>query len=634
MTFLVIGSGNPYRERRSYPMRTFMIAAALVFAASVTANAQLSNADCLACHDKVDAKQFAGSVHGPLGCTDCHAGLSGPGPHDPAPKPVDCGSCHPDSVASWNDSLHAKAVKSGSARGAKCADCHGSPHAILPSSDPKSMTAHSAIPMTCARCHAQKFAMEKAGLSTQSATSYQDSVHGRAIAHDGASKAAVCTDCHDHHAVRPANDPLSGIFKFNVARTCGKCHAAIAAQYVDSVHGKSLARGNWNAPVCTDCHGVHTISKSADQERGPRASCARCHDGVRLTQEFGVPASRVQSYESSYHGMARRMGSTVAADCASCHGAHDIRRSADPRSAVHIRNLPKTCGKCHAGAAANFARGKIHIVAGDVSDAPSRAVTWIRLIYIVLIVLTIGGMALHNILIWVRKARKARKASGRTIVRMNLNQRVQHIVLVASFTVLVISGFALAWPDSLLARCFGTSEELRRLVHRIAAVVMIVLGLYHLGYMFLTREGRKGLRDLWFRFSDARDLADVLRDRHPQSGRFTYAEKAEYWAGLWGTMVMAVTGLVIWYAVGVAQWIPRWWVDIATTIHFYEAILATLAIIIWHFYHVIFDPDVYPMNWAWYDGKMSEHQFKEEHPKAYEEMNAEAERVEEKGEAS
>jgi hypothetical protein len=57
---------------------------------------------------------------------------------------------------------------------------------------------------------------------------------------------------------------------------------------------------------------------------------------------------------------------------------------------------------------------------------------------------------------------------------------------------------------------------------------------------------------------------------------------------------------------------------VATTVHYYEAILATLAILIWHFYHVIFDPDIYPMNWAWFDGKMSEEQFKEEHPKAVE----------------
>jgi cytochrome b subunit of formate dehydrogenase len=146
--------------------------------------------------------------------------------------------------------------------------------------------------------------------------------------------------------------------------------------------------------------------------------------------------------------------------------------------------------------------------------------------------------------------------------------------------------------------------------------VMMVLGIYHFAYMIFTREGRQGLRDFWFRKVDLTDMIAVLRNRHPQSGRFNYAEKAEYWAGLWGTVVMAITGLMIWYSVEVSTLIPRWWIDIATTIHYYEAILATLAIVVWHLYHVIFDPDIYPMNWAWLDGKVSEEEFKKEHPNA------------------
>ena len=627
-------------------MRTMIIATALFLAAVLPARAQTSNADCLACHENpeltkdvgggrtvnvhADPKKFAASVHGAFDCTNCHVDITGY-PHDPAPKPVDCASCHPDSVAAWDNSIHAKAVKEGTARGAKCADCHGPAHEILPSSDPKSKTAHGAVPKTCSTCHGQKFVMEKAGLSAQSAISYQASVHGRAVAH-GSAKAAVCTDCHDHHAVRPANDPLSGIFKFNVARTCGQCHAAIASHYAESVHGKALARGNWSAPVCTDCHGIHTISRAGDQVRGPRSSCARCHEGVRLSQEFGVAGSRVGSYESSYHGLARRMGSTLAADCASCHGAHDILPSSDPRSAIHPKNLQKTCGKCHEGAQANFARGKVHRADGDVSDTPSKIVTWIRRIYVWLIGMTIGFMVLHNLLIWIRKAVLARRARdlGQTVQRMNLNQRVQHMTMALSFMVLVVSGFALAWPDSIFGKLFGPSEDVRRIIHRIAAVIMMAIGLYHLAYMTFTREGRKGLRDFWVRISDARDLITVVRyylglsKEKPQFGRFSYAEKIEYWAGMWGTIVMAITGLMIWYSVAVAAWIPRWWIDVATTVHYYEAILATLAILIWHIYHVIFDPDVYPMNWAWFDGKMSEELFKEEHPKA------DAEPIEEK----
>ena len=585
-------------------MRMRIFVGALFLFASAAAAQTLKNEDCLACHDSVST---AKSIHGSLDCTNCHADVTAI-PHEAKPKAVECSTCHSDEVAAWDSSLHAKAVKSGIARGARCVDCHGPAHSIVP-------IERANIPKTCSRCHAQKFTMEKAGLSPQPAMSYTESVHGRAVA-KGSTKAAVCTDCHDSHAVKPANDPQSGIFKFNVARTCGKCHGAIAAQYGEGIHGRALAHGNWSAPVCTDCHGIHTIAKTADPVRGPRASCVHCHEGVRLTQEFAVPANRVTTYQQSYHGLARKMGSAVAADCASCHGAHDIRPSSDPKSAISPVNLTKTCGKCHPGATDKFTQGKIHLTKSDVGDFPAKLNTWIRIIYIVLIIATIGFMALHNLIIWVRKVQLARRKADRVVVRMNLNQRIQHAVLVVSFTVLVISGFALAWPESIFAWPFGPSEELRRLVHRIAGVVMILLGLYHLGYMTLTREGRQGLRELWFRFSDARHLTDVLRGRKAPFRRFSYAEKAEYWAGLWGTIVMAITGLVIWYFVEVATWIPRWWIDIATTIHFYEAILATLAILVWHLYHVIFDPDVYPMNWAWYDGKMSADHFKEEHPEA------------------
>jgi len=77
--------------------------------------------------------------------------------------------------------------------------------------------------------------------------------------------------------------------------------------------------------------------------------------------------------------------------------------------------------------------------------------------------------------------------------------------------------------------------------------------------------------------------------------------------------VMAVTGIMLWAKVLVGNHMPRWWLDVATAIHFYEAVLATLAIIVWHFYQVFLDPDVYPMNWAWWDGKMTLHHYRDEH---------------------
>ncbi|MBV9610467.1 MAG: hypothetical protein JO187_12980, partial [Acidobacteria bacterium] len=102
--------------------------------------------------------------------------------------------------------------------------------------------------------------------------------------------------------------------------------------------------------------------------------------------------------------------------------------------------------------------------------------------------------------------------------------------------------------------------------------------------------------------------------RKPAFGRFTYGEKAEYWALVWGWFIMGLTGSMAWFKIGVGHWLPRWSVDVALSIHFYEAVLATLAIVVWHFYGVMFDPDVYPINWAFWDGKMSRKLYEEEHP--------------------
>jgi cytochrome b subunit of formate dehydrogenase len=104
-----------------------------------------------------------------------------------------------------------------------------------------------------------------------------------------------------------------------------------------------------------------------------------------------------------------------------------------------------------------------------------------------------------------------------------------------------------------------------------------------------------------------------LSNIKPEFPRFNYAEKAESWALVWGMFVMAGTGVMLWAKVSFGNHLPRWWLDVATAIHYYEAVLATLAIIVWHFYQVFLDPDVYPMNWAWWDGKMTLHHYQEEH---------------------
>jgi cytochrome b subunit of formate dehydrogenase len=427
------------------------------------------------------------------------------------------------------------------------------------------------------------------------------------------------------HEIRRASDEKSSIFKFNVPLTCGKCHGAVEREFMQSTHGQAVSRGNSLAPVCTDCHGIHSIKSHFDPNSSvaaqnlARTTCARCHEGVRLYQEFGLEGRRATTYLASYHGLASKLGSQVVANCASCHGVHNILPSSDPRSTIAKGNLVHTCGQCHPGVTEKFALGKVHVDAPISADIGSVAVRWVRRFYLSMIFAVIGGMLLHNFIIWRRKAILRRDAYPRTVTRMDKSQRWQHLILLVSFITLVITGFALKYPDSWLAAIPLMGEKVRGIVHRVAAVLMIGASVYHLFYLIMTRDGRRLVLDLLPEPKDATDAVAVLRHhlglggQKPEFKRFNYAEKAEYWALVWGMFVMASTGIMLWAKITVGHVMPRWSFDVATAIHFYEAVLASLAIVVWHFYQVFLDPDNYPMNWAWWDGKVSLHHYREEH---------------------
>jgi cytochrome b subunit of formate dehydrogenase len=655
-------------------------AAVAVFLLTTTPGRSGQDDTCLACHGDATAKSESGrsiavdpakhkaGIHGGLGCTTCHTAIK----DFPHPKPVPkvrCATCHEDAVAKYARSVHstvaeqscaschgpthyivsaqdawktacvkcheetvhgyergvhAEARKDGNKQTPICQSCHGAPHEILPASDPNSRTHHTKIAATCGACHGQKFVMEPSGRSTQPFLSYQESVHGRLVA-AGSEKAAVCTDCHGVHEILSASNPKSSIFKFSVPQTCGKCHSAVAREYTQSVHGKASAHGNWQSPVCTDCHGIHAIKARLDPNSSvsshalAQATCAGCHESVRISQEFGVQSRRSSTYLSSYHGLASRLGSQVVANCASCHGSHSILPSDDPRSMTNRANLIHTCGQCHPGVTEKFVVGKVHIDAPLSADTGSVAVRWIRKFYLSMIFAVIGGMLLHNFIIWRKKAIARRREESHFVTRMTLHQQIQHAVLFTSFIVLVLTGFALKYPDSWLASFLSLGERVRGWTHRIAGVVLIGIGVYHLAYIALTRDGSKLLRDFLPTLRDATDVVGTmrhylgLRSDKPPFARFNYAEKAEYWALVWGLIVMAATGIMLWAKVTIGHMLPRWWLDVATAIHFYEAVLASLAIVVWHFYQVFLDPDTYPMNWAWLDGKMPVEHYREEH---------------------
>jgi formate dehydrogenase gamma subunit len=599
-----------------------------------------ANDDCLACHGDstltkevngkpvslyVSPEKFKDSIHGSMfSCVDCHTDIKS-SMHEANPAKVNCAQCHKDQQAVYDRSLHAKAIVAGDGNAATCVNCHGSPHEVLPASDPKSKVNHANIPATCGACHGQKFVMEPSGLSTQAFVAYQDSVHGRGVA-AGIMKSAVCTDCHGTHEILSPMDAKSPIFKFNVPGTCAKCHEAVKQQFTNSIHGQAIARGEWQAPVCTDCHGIHGIKAKQDPnstvsaQNLAQATCARCHDSVRLSREFGFDPSKAKTYLSSYHGLASRLGSQVVANCASCHGAHNILPSSDPRSTINQANLVATCGRCHPGVTERFVAAKVHVDESISQDKGSIGVRWVRRFYLLTILLVIGGMLLHNFIVWRWAAMRTRQRGEPQVERMTLNQRWQHWILLISFFILVITGFALKYPDSGFAAALGLSERIRGIVHRIAGVVLIGGGVYHIFYLIFWREGKTLVRGMIPTLDDLGGMTKNLlfhlgrTEQRPLFDKFNYAEKAEYWALLWGTIIMAATGVMLWAKVFFGNLLPRWLLDVATAVHFYEAVLATLAILVWHFYHVFFHPEAHNMNWSWWDGKMPLSHYRESHP--------------------
>jgi len=216
-------------------------------------------------------------------------------------------------------------------------------------------------------------------------------------------------------------------------------------------------------------------------------------------------------------------------------------------------------------------------------------------------------------------------------LRMTLNERLQHFFLLSSFIILVITGFALKYPEAVWVQWFRSlfgdyAFELRGLVHRIAAVVMIADSIYHIFYVIFTKRGRRLIIDLWLSKSDITDVFGTIKyytgksKEKPKYGRFSYIEKSEYWALVWGNIVMGATGAALWFNNIFLPVLSSLGMEIATAIHFYEAILASLAIVVWHFYFVIYNPDVYPINKAFITGYLTREQMEHEHPLELEEM--------------
>jgi len=248
-----------------------------------------------------------------------------------------------------------------------------------------------------------------------------------------------------------------------------------------------------------------------------------------------------------------------------------------------------------------------------------------------MIIVVIGGMLVHNLILffyYLREKRRAEK-NERRYQRFEPWEVYQHLLLFLSFTTLQITGFALKFPDAAWVHLLvnlGMNEIVRSTTHRIAAVILITISLIQLVRFVVTKKGRLDLmavlparEDLKLAWQNIIFYLGISKTK-PQFGRYDYAAKAEYLALIWGTFVMAATGLVLWFPEFFMSIFPTWLFETSQVVHYFEAWLATLAILVWHFFFVIFHPEKYPMDFTWMDGKITEEEMRHEHPQEFKKL--------------
>jgi len=232
-------------------------------------------------------------------------------------------------------------------------------------------------------------------------------------------------------------------------------------------------------------------------------------------------------------------------------------------------------------------------------------------------------------------------------LRMNLAERIQHFLLILTFSVLIVTGLPLMFYElkifhSLMA--FERAFYIRGILHRAAAVVLIINIVWHAFYTAFTKRGRANFKEMIPKFKDLQDAFELfghnlgltaflarrrpfkkfferhpywLFAREPEFGRYNFIEKFEYVAVGWGSFVMIISGFFMWNVELSLKLFPLWVHDIFVIVHGYEAMLAFLAIIIWHMYNVHLNPEVFPMSKIWLNGKITGHELRALHPLEY-----------------
>lgn len=539
-------------------------------AAGAKPSASGAQVDCLSCHagamgDKpaVDKATLQSGPHKDLECVGCHSSITSAGPH-PASETKEkprCAACHPDEGAQFARSSHARPDKQPGDH-PTCVWCHGggNPHAVKP----KSAMSHVADAALCSRCHADRARMTRYGVDPDAVSSYDESFHGKALLAYGKTNVAVCIDCHGQHAVLPPSNPDAPTNRNHVAATCGKvgCHPG--------------ARINF-------------------------AMSGANHLRLKLKQSLAL---RLEEMLFKYLTLG-----TIVLLLAGV--ALDLRlkvwgRRREPASGRLVAMMISL----------SFLLLVVSMVLAFFGVA---AAQWV-------VVAALAVMALALLLFGARSLRRGPLPQEPRYQRFTVAQRVQHALLALSFTTLVLTGLPLRFPQTpWLHTLYGLLGGIgvARVVHRVAAVVMIGDWIWHSLYL-LYRWKKAGFGFAsWTMFPTLKDVRDFfaacrqylgLSPEGPRFDRFGFKEKFDYFAVYWGMPIMVISGLILWFPIYFGNRIPEIGLSAAYIAHSDEAILAFLAIVTWHFYNTHFNPDNFPMSKVWLTGEKTHSQMEHEHP--------------------
>ena len=608
----------------------------------------MSDRDCQRCHGDPNLKVTRGgqtvslfvsqselsvSRHARTACVQCHTGGTPAHnrPCDTMPGKVDCSICHADQVNQYRESTHGKLVAQGSPDAPTCQDCH-SPHGTRSKADSASPTFSRNVPALCAKCHqaGQKAAIRYKGNQTDIVEHYKESIHGKGLLQSGLTVTADCADCHTAHHELPASDPRSSVNRANIALTCAKCHRGIYEMFHMSVHSPEVTKTAKPLPVCSECHSAHSIERTdlSDFRLHIMDQCGRCHQQI------------TEAYFETFHGKVSKLGYLQTAKCYDCHGAHDILPVDNPRSRLSRNNIVNTCGKCHMGSHRQFAGYLTHATHHDPKKYPFLFYTFWGMTSLLVGTMVISGAHtvawLPRSLDYRRQMKNGPPETGMYVRRFKPFQRNLHLMVVSSFLGLALTGmilkFSYAGWAKVLAHLLGGFEG-AGLIHRFCAVLTFTYFGLHLYDLARSRRqsGQSwrqliaGPESMLFNRRDWREFTGSLkwflgRGPRPEYGRWTYWEKFDYFAVFWGVAIIGGTGLMLWFPEIFTRVFPGWMVNVATTIHSDEALLAVSFIFVVHFFNTHFRPEKFPIDTVIFTGGMPLEEFQRDRPREYRQL--------------